>query len=292
MICANPYMAGNVPFGCGQCLPCRINRRRLWTWRMYYESQLSDDNCFVTLTYADEFLPAGGSLAPSDLRNFLKRLRKSYQPRRIRFFAVGEYGDESQRPHYHAVLFGIGAFAAELIHRAWKKGLTRTDEFNETTAAYVAGYTVKKMTSHDDPRLNGRYPEFARMSLKPGIGAGAMAILADQLHSDAALDDIVRTGDVPRYLQIGRRSIPIGRYLRQKLREEMGMPDGFVQKAKQIALSSHEEELLSMYMDTALSSLLRKPALRKEELLKAWQGKIWSLEGKQRIYRTRKRNAL
>lgn len=259
---------------------------------MFYESQLQADNCFVTLTYQDEFVPAGGSLDPVHLRNFFKRLRKSVAPRKLRYFAVGEYGDESQRPHYHAVIFGLNPLEAELVYRAWQKGFIRVDEFNERTAAYVAAYTVKKMTEHDDARLNGRYPEFARMSLRPGIGAGAMAILADQLHSDAGLDDIVRTGDVPRSLSIGRRSIPLGRYLRQKLRQEMGMPDDFIQKAKDSALSERETELLAMYLDTALSTLLRKPALRKEDLLKAWQGKFWSLESREAIYRTRKRNAL
>lgn len=148
------------------------------------------------------------------------------------------------------------------------------------------------MTSPDDSRLNGRHPEFARMSLRPGIGADAMAILAAQLHSDSGLDALVNTGDVPRSLKIGRKSIPIGRYLRQKLREEMGMPDGWTEAAKQEAVAAMESELLSMYEDKELSALLRKPSLRKETLLKAWQGKFWSLEARERISRSMKRKPL
>lgn len=292
MICKKPHMEGNRPFGCGQCLPCRINRRRLWTWRIFYESQLQEDNCFITLTYENEFVPSGASLEPSDLRNFFKRLRKSVEPRRLRYFAVGEYGDESNRPHYHAIVFGLAPFEVAEVERAWAKGFVRVDECNERTAQYVANYTTKKMTKKDDPRLNGRHPEFARMSLRPGIGAGAMAILADQLHSDVGLDELLRTGDVPKFLKIGRKSIPLGRYLREQLRQQMGMPDAFKESAKQIASVAIEQELLALHEDKALSALLRKPALRKEVLLAAWQGKFWSLESREAISRTVKRNKI
>lgn len=95
-------------------------------------------------------------------------------------------------------------------------------ELNKDTAQYIAGYVTKKMTSKDDKRLNGRYPEFARMSLRPGIGATAVGDIADVVSSDFGLDDVSLNCDVPRALKIGKKSLPLGRYIRGKLRLAIG----------------------------------------------------------------------
>lgn len=215
---------------------------------MFYESQLHPDNCFITLTYSQENLPADGTLVPSDLQLFIKRLRRAVEPTRLRYFAVGEYGDESRRPHYHAIIFGLGPSAGPIVDQAWGLGFTATAEFNEYTAQYTAGYVVKKLTRRDDPQLNGRHPEFARMSLRPGIGADAMEILARSLGSGAGLDHIARTGDVPVFLTIGRRHVPIGRYLRQKLREHVGMPEGWNDAAKAQFSHKQQKEVQAMWI--------------------------------------------
>ena len=62
-------------------------------------------NAYITLTYNDDHLPANGSLQPRDLQLFWKRLRKARTPG-IRYYACGEYGDQTARPHYHAIIFG------------------------------------------------------------------------------------------------------------------------------------------------------------------------------------------
>lgn len=282
MICKSPFMAGATPFGCGQCLPCRINRRRLWTWRMFYESQLHSANCFVTLTYDEAHLPPLRSVVPTDLKLWLKRLRTAVEPRRFRFFAVGEYGDESARPHYHAILFGLGIADSEVIDRVWQgRGLTATFEFNEYTAQYTAGYTVKKLTKKDDPRLGGRHPEFARMSLRPGIGAGAMRLLSQELHSSFGLDDIARTGDVPTHLKMGKKTLPIGRYLRQKLREEMGMPDGWNDAAKEKFSSEESAKLQALWLSKG-GGQGNSTLTQKQTLIDKWEGKIRSIEWRDR----------
>lgn len=230
MLCEKPYMIGVLPCACGKCFPCRINRRRLWAHRMQLESLVSSDASFVTLTYDDQHVPPGQSLVVKDYQDWLKRLRKVLAPQKIRYFLVGEYGDETQRPHYHAALFGVhpliaGGFDGELgvVQSSWNKGFTYVGELTPDSAMYVAGYCTKKMTSRKDPRLNGRQPEFARMSLRPGIGAYAVEDIARSLDSDVGLRSIEQSSDVPFALLHGKRSLPLGRYLRGKLREKCGL---------------------------------------------------------------------
>lgn len=185
------------------------------------------DNCFVTLTYNPEHLPEGGNLCPQDLRNWIKRFRKAW-PARVRFFAVGEYGDESWRPHYHLSLFGAGPECASFIERTWRHsrskepmGFTSVYPFSRVTAQYVAGYTTKKMTSLHDPRLGGRHPEFSRMSNRPGIGRSAVPALSDALQGVPG----VSWRSLPMAVQIGRQKMPLGRYLTAALRDEFGLSD-------------------------------------------------------------------
>ena len=198
MACRKPYFLGRTPVGCGQCIPCRVHRRRVWTVRQVLESLTHTSNAFVTLTYNQENLPEDGSLVPRHLQLFFKRLRKNLDPIRVRFFSVGEYGDTSYRPHYHASLFGLGLQHSQVIEKSWPHGFVQVAEFNYYTAQYTCGYVVKKMTKPDDTRLNGRYPEFARMSNRPGIGADAMEVIADSVLTDAGLKEYQNVGDAPR----------------------------------------------------------------------------------------------
>jgi len=169
--------------GCGQCLPCRINRRRLWMWRQYLESLCHETNCFVTLTYNDECLPKGGDLCHRDVQLFLKSFRRKIAPVRVRYFMCGEYGPDTLRPHYHLSLFGVGVECSALVNDLWAKGFTYTTEFTQQTAQYIAGYVVKKLVDRNDPRMSGKVPEYARMSNRPGIGGLATTIIVQQLNS-------------------------------------------------------------------------------------------------------------
>lgn len=165
-------------------------------------------NSFITLTYEDAELPLGGTLVPKDFQDFLKRLRKAVSPYPIRYFGCGEYGDQTQRPHYHAALFGLGPEDAETIDKAWGRGFSFTGDLTHDSAQYVAGYVTKKMTSHLDPRLGGRHPEFARMSLRPGIGAPAVGDIADTLTTGPGCDALARVGDVPHALMLEKKACP------------------------------------------------------------------------------------
>lgn len=240
MLCRKPFIKGGLAFSCGQCMPCRIQKRRVWTHRLLLEANCHSDNAFVTLTYDEKNLPLSddgrGILVPKHPQDFLKRLRKHYQPARFRFYCVGEYGTTSERPHYHMVLFNYPACkrhggskfnkdghccaTCDAILDKWGLGHVHVGTVTAQSAGYVARYTTKKMTAVDDPRLKGRPPEFARMSLKPGIGADFMHDVASTILQYCLYED--EQEDVPNALQHGKRMMPLGSYLKRKLREYVG----------------------------------------------------------------------
>lgn len=203
-------------------MACRINKKREWTGRILLEASCFDESIFLTLTYDDSNLPTDGSVQKRDLQLFFKRLRR--YGHHFRYFAVGEYGDKTFRPHYHACLFGVSQCITPDIERAWSLGFIQVGELTKDSASYVAGYTTKKMTSPNDNRLQGRKPEFTLSSKASPGGIGASAI--DQL-SEFLLNRshfVALHGTIPRILQHGGKGIPIGRYLLKKLSEKTALP--------------------------------------------------------------------
>lgn len=237
------------------------------------ESKLHDKNSFVTLTYnEDKIIPIvcndgviRGNLYADHVSSFIKRLRKK-SSLKIRYLAVGEYGDKSQRPHYHLALFGYPSCAygkprhtktenckcpqCQEIQSCWHEyesrkdlgeyGFTYNGELNKNSAQYIAGYVTKKLTNKKNEEVQkfllGRNPEFARMSNRPGIGADAMDFLRDILESDLGVDEL-SDGDVPMILKHGNKKYPLGRYLREKLREKLGYEDKTTPKEVLLELS-------------------------------------------------------
>lgn len=119
---------------CGKCLQCMENWQQEWTYRMKQEVRASKNAWFVGLTYNDNWLPKlyrGDKpfhmLLPSDLTRFIKRLRyysqKVDKDCKIKYFAIGEYGGEENRPHYHLLLLNLPyqdfMHVYELILRSW-----------------------------------------------------------------------------------------------------------------------------------------------------------------------------
>lgn len=227
MLCKSPFMIGPIPCACQRCMPCLVNRKRLWTFRLKLEASYHKQSCVATLTYNDFNLPDGGVLEKSHPQLWVKRLRKLLAPSSIRYFLAGEYGESTKRPHFHAILFGVGALVAGgldgrsgLVKKTWKYGNVLVDDCSSEAIAYVAGYVTKKLTTEE--RESGSLPpEFIRMSLRPGIGAKFAGPVARVLSTDLGLSTIKATGDVPHALRIGTSVVPIGRYLRGLLREKL-----------------------------------------------------------------------
>lgn len=204
------YVDREVEIPCGRCTGCRLDRARQWAIRCVHEAQLHDSNLYVTLTYRPGAEPPGGSLDKTHFPGFMKRLRSWHfhawrklnpdKPREecppIRYFHCGEYGDELWRPHYHAILFGVhfgdhellkrqrhgDLYRSPTLDRLWGHGFASIGAVTYQSAGYVARYCMKKVlgdladehyrrvdkTTGEVVQLE---PEYATMSLKPGIGA-------------------------------------------------------------------------------------------------------------------------
>lgn len=187
---------------CGQCIGCRLEYSRQWAIRCMHESSLYDDNCFITLTYNDEFLPKHRGLEYRDFTLFMKRLRKRFGSG-IRYYMAGEYGELNRRPHYHALLFNFDfndkvlfkkthdmpLFTSETLDSFWtcpvtkrSYGFASVGSCTFESAAYVARYMMKKVKGEDttlryfnvDISTGECVPldsERALMSRRPGIAS-------------------------------------------------------------------------------------------------------------------------
>lgn len=179
----------DMPVGlpCGQCIGCRLERSRQWAVRCVHESSLYSENSFITLTYNNESLPAGGSLVKADFQKFMKRLRKHLSPLKIRYYMCGEYGEvcencgkhESKchcrhyiadfgRPHFHALIFGYDfpdkilhsvkngnlLYKSDILNKIWGKGFCIIGEVTFESAAYVARYVMKKALRKEQIELD------------------------------------------------------------------------------------------------------------------------------------------
>lgn len=167
---------------CGRCIGCKLERSRQWATRCMHEASNHAENAFLTLTYDDDHLPKDLSLDITHFQKFMKRYRKTLGDQKIRFFHCGEYGDQTGRPHYHALIFGHRfkdltkirtgdnpIYKSEELEKLWPFGMSSIGDVTFESAAYVARYCTKKITGDKaEEHYQGRKPEYCSMS--QGIG--------------------------------------------------------------------------------------------------------------------------
>lgn len=266
---------------CGQCTACRISRSRTWATRCVHESTFYKKNSFITLTYNDENLPNDQSLCPDDARNFIRRLRDKIG-KEFKYFLCGEYGDENQRPHYHAIIFGHDfglsnyktaesnlsvvdkrpklheefhdseALVSDELSDLWKLGLSSVGELTFDSCAYVAQYATKKINgSQASTHYNGRTPEFMRCSKRETIG---------KRYALKYANEIIRDGKC----MVDGNETPIPQYY-LKLYEKMGY-DLSSLKMKREEFSSQNSLQTSYVLASKLDSMFRSKTNRVEKL--------------------------
>jgi len=164
----------------------------------------------------------------------------------------------------------------DFVQEAWGLGNVYLGELNNQSAQYIAGYVCKKMTGKSDIRLDGRHPEFARMSLRPGIGADFIPEVASSL-----MQHEIDTEDVPNVLRHGRSVYPLGRYLKGKLREHLGRAKEVPDSVK----SKMDQEMQPMRAYAFANSLRLKDVVKE-----AYHGQ--TLQAEKRFALKRKRGSI
>lgn len=191
-----------VPLPCGQCIGCRIDYSRQWANRCMLELEYHDSAWFCTFTYDDDHVPRSfypdpdtGEAIPAltlkkrDFQLLMKRIRKKFESDKIRFFMSGEYGSETFRPHYHAILFGLHLddlvpyktvkegseyytyYNSPSLQECWPNGFVVVGEVTWESCAYTARYVMKKLKGKEAKFYaeHNIEPEFTLMSRRPGI---------------------------------------------------------------------------------------------------------------------------
>jgi len=179
---------------CGQCSECRKVRANMWAIRMLHEIKYHENNIFVTLTYNNESLTDGAQLVQKDLTDYIKRVRKALEPRKIRYYSCGEYGEKLGRPHYHMALFNFdfldkvlyqkrgqyNIYISENLGKLWTYGFSTIGDVTLESAAYIASYCQKKILGKwsqvhyaridkETGEMELVQPEYICMSRRPGI---------------------------------------------------------------------------------------------------------------------------
>lgn len=194
-----------VQIPCGQCIGCRLDYSRQWANRCLMELEYHKESWFITLTYDDNHVPWSECVHPEtgeitqhqtlrkkDFQDFMKRLRKNYSVKypdaeKLRFYACGEYGSQTFRPHFHAIIFGLHLddlvlygrnaqgdtlYNSQFISDCWhNNGYAVIGQVTWESCAYVARYIMKKLKGDQAEfyELNNIVPEFTLMSRRPGI---------------------------------------------------------------------------------------------------------------------------
>lgn len=183
---------------CGKCIECRLEYAREWAVRCVHESKMHENNAFITLTYDDEHLESP-KLIYSDFQKWMKKIRKGpyIDPRgRLRYaypdgknapaigvMVVGEYGEKTKRPHWHAIVFnwappdgvylysnerGDKSYTSEILSKTWGKGRAEFGEVTFQSAGYCARYSAKKLVHGRDE--SHEFHPISKKSSKHAIG--------------------------------------------------------------------------------------------------------------------------
>lgn len=234
----------------------------MWAARLIFEWMVAGSGQFVTLTYSDLWIPSDGKLVPKHLQDYLKRLRRAVEPTKFRFFGVGEYGEQSFRPHYHLCIFPCISDVA--IVDCWRFGQVHIGLVEPRSIGYITHYTTKGLSTG----VSAHRKEFARMSLRPGIGAG----LVDSMplrSGGLALEDVLSGGDVPPGVVHEGRLLPYGRYLKERLRSRLGRgkksPEGLLAE-KQREYSKGSQDPVEMERRKAERKLQADSAASKQSI--------------------------
>jgi len=267
---------GYMPFPCGKCPACVRRRVSGWAFRLNKQSEQSNSAHFVTLTYNDEHIKKTKNgfetLVKKDVQDFFKRLRKLTK-QKISYYAVGEYGDTGERPHYHIILFNANP---KIVENAWKlNDITLGNvHFGDVGDASV-GYTLKYISKDKKiPQFNGddRQKEFALMS--KGLGAGYLTDNMVKWHTKGNIENKVylplkdgKKAAMPRYykdkLYDKGQKFRIGVFMRAESQKQV---DELQEKYGDLYYYKQAEETANDFRRMAKKSKERQKPFKQQKL--------------------------
>lgn len=216
-----------------------------------------DTASFITLTYEDRHLPENLCVTKREAQLFLKKLRKQIAPRQIRYFMVGEYGDKSQRPHYHAIIFGLDPTEGEVVKKCWQKGFIQMGTAETKAMSYCGSYVVKKWTKRGHPDLEGRDPEFSLKS--QGIGKNFAQRVIQAYKSESGAHLLAKERSIQTSYAYGSKHWPMGRYVKEKIYEGLA----FTKEERRAINQKRNDEVAALAWPlTTEENIIREENLR------------------------------
>lgn len=229
MICYSGLSIGSNIRPCGQCMACRINKKRAWTARIIMEwASTPARSWFVTWTYSDDHIPrtveGDVTLRHKEARAAVKEYRRVVDGD-FRHYLVGEYGKDGGRPHYHLAIFPSSDAVAAELYTKWDKGRQHWAELTPQRCAYLADYTTKNLTRWGDDRLRvGQEPEFRTSSKRPALGESFVDPLVERYRNGKGKVVLHERGDVERQIRLMGKVYPIPKFILDKVRAKLDIP--------------------------------------------------------------------
>lgn len=261
---------------CGLCFGCRCDNARSWSLRMMHEARYHDACYFITLTYSPESMPVDGDLRYSDLQDFFKRARHLFQlpDKSFKYFACGEYGDKTLRPHYHFAAFdfhipdlrpfkqvaGGWYFLSDALRDCWKHGHVVVAPLSWQSAAYIARYVTKKMHGSNRRDKGTFNPDTGELDLY----AQQRAFQSKGLGLPFYLEHFSEIWDLDGCLYNGKYMVKPPRYYMKQL--EKTDPDRAL-SIKLNRLENHEVSFLDRERDSELLYQMEAKRLHMQTIL-------------------------
>lgn len=198
---------------CGKCGFCLVNKRMSWMFRIYHEMRnqlypgwtltMTYDERHVRRTLKDRVL----SLRFKDIQLYIKRLRKAGYY--CKYIAVGEYGSETNRPHYHMLIWTDAS--QQFLQDNWKSsrdgsilGRIHFDRITMQSAMYTMKYVIQ-------PKQKvSRGIEKTRAQFSKGIGLSYLSTSVYEWHTFDYEDPII-------FSYIDGRKVVLPRYYKNKI---------------------------------------------------------------------------
>lgn len=245
---------GYVP--CGKCVDCRKKLQNAWKFRLNSEfldlAKKGWNMAFVTLTYSNENLPKIPKVlfkeeekyqeipcfSKNDVRVWIDSIRqyckyhyKFVKGNNIRYFIASEYGSNTHRPHYHAILAWPNSLDYKTMHALcshyWDKGIMFPRDVNgdkgmlpfeivgdkSKALTYVSKYACKDIDFEkriENVELKRKHPLFRKCQSfhiqSQSLGFEVIKNMSDEEKREVFLNGLAFQGDgemyqVPMYIK-------------------------------------------------------------------------------------------